>query len=191
MTRSAERTTAALMLLLVGAVLAVAGGRALELLDPGTAKRVVGVLFSVMLVVAGNMLPKFSRPLSALRAPDASMAADRAVGVVLVLLGVSLSAVFVFVPMPQLMLVASVIGISALVSVAGMWGLLSRGERLPALDTAQGLLLLLVHTLLWVFVMFFVDQLWGDQAAQWLSIGFVVVQSVAVSVLLRRAMRAE
>ena len=43
------------------------------------------------------------------------------------------------------------------------------------------LTLLFLWTLAWVFAMFVVDDIWGDKAAQWLSVIFVVVNGFVIA----------
>jgi uncharacterized membrane protein len=48
------------------------------------------------------------------------------------------------------------------------------------------LLIYLLHGLLWVFAMFLVDSIWGDRAAQWMGVGFVLANGALVFVHLTR-----
>lgn len=45
------------------------------------------------------------------------------------------------------------------------------------------LTLLFLWTLAWVFAMFVVDDIWGDQAAQWLSVVFVLANGFVIAML--------
>ena len=43
----------------------------------------------------------------------------------------------------------------------------------------RGLVLMLLHALLWVFAMFVADGLWGDAAAKWMAVAFVFANGAA------------
>ena len=185
------------------AILAFAVARELGAVDSDAARRVVAIGFGVMLIVIGNVLPKLVRPLRA-HGNDASrvLAADRFAGRTLVLAGIAFIALWALAPADHVMRISALAGLAAFGLVAVSQIRLAfradrRGRSQPTAADADAsdssgvaavrlALLYLLHGLLWVLAMFLADSVWGDRAAPWLIVGFVLANSVLVLVHLTR-----
>ncbi len=187
------KTTALLIGGLVAAVLAFALAKEFGVIDGSLAKRVVGMLFGAILIVAGNFLPKIVQPFNA---PSRNMAKTKAVerfaGRTFVLAGIIYIAVWVLARPEHAMLISSAIGLIAF-AVVGMVCVRiafnapsgNPTEKDPATGQSSfaslTTLLFIFHALAWVFAMFFVDSIWGDKAAPWMVIGFVIANGLLAS----------
>jgi hypothetical protein len=89
-------------------------------IDAGVAKRGIGLVIGLMIVVIGNYLPKL-RALAWARANAGSIATERMSGWMLVLTGIAWIAVFSFAPLDQARHVSAMIGISTLTIIAVNW----------------------------------------------------------------------
>ncbi len=188
-------TTALLVRGLIAAVLIFALAKEFGLIDGSIAKRVVGILFGAILIVTGNLLPKIVQPLKAsLQGAANTKAVERFAGRTFVLTGVLYIAVWVFAPKEHAMLISSAIGLIAFAVVGAICIRLAFSAPASQLfDTEKTLptakpslcnrtsLLFIFHALAWVFAMFFVDSLWGDKAAPWMVIGFVMANGLLAS----------
>jgi len=179
-----------------------------DVIEGGLAKRAVGMLLSAMLIVLGNVLPKLVRPISGRRGnPVRHMAAERFAGWTFVLTGVVCVAVWLFAPLESVMLIASLVGLSAFSLVFATWAWLAWGEhsqvqqetlvsehsaemsqRAPGI---RGGLFLLLHALFWVFAIFLADSIWGDSVSQWMGVFFVVVSGVLATYMAARSRVSE
>lgn len=113
---------------LVTTVLGAAIAKESGLLASADAKRVIGVAFGIILMLAGNMLPKLVLPLKARSGnPALKLAADRMAGLTFTLAGIAYMSIWIFAPSQSAMLISSIVGLGALVfvSAAYLW-LLSR-----------------------------------------------------------------
>ena len=185
---------------LFAVILAFAIARERGMLDPELARRVVAMGFGVMLLVIGNAVPKLVRPLRTTgRDPARVMAADRFAGRTFVLAGIAFVALWAFAPAEHVMRISALVGLAAFGLVAASQLRLSltgrRDRSQPATDAddptsgvaiTRWLLIYLLHGLLWVFAMFLVDSIWGDRAAQWMGVGFVLANAALVFVHLTR-----
>jgi hypothetical protein len=186
----------------LAAVVTVGVGRRTGLLEPELAKRLGMVVFGIMLVVLGNYMPKFVVPWST----PAMVAARRFAGWVFVLAGAAYVAFCLLAPMPQAVVVPSVIGIAAFVLAGVNWvRAVRRGRQFPGTDgdvvTDIQLSPALVvqragpHILLglfFVFVLFLSDALWGDSVARWMAVGYCLALAIGVPLLAagRRVLRS-
>lgn len=169
---------------------AVAVAREAGLLEPDLGKRLAAALIGVMLALCGNVLPKFARSLDDGRELAAAYAkADRAAGGVLVLAGMAFSAIWLLAPIERATLGASLVGLGGFFVALAAW--LWHVRRTPEYRSAGKLtvkgvagrltVLMLIGSLAFVSLIFQVDALWGDTAAQWLAItGSVAIPAIAV-----------
>jgi hypothetical protein len=178
----------------LAAVVAVGVGRRMGMLEPELAKRLGVVVFGIMLAVLGNYMPKFVVPWST----PAAVAARRFAGWVFVLAGAAYVAVCLFAPMPQAVIVPSVIGISAFVLSGVNWmrtaghggrppdtgGEVVTDDQLsPELMIQRGGPYILLG-LFFVFVLFLSDTLWGDAVARWMAVGYCIASALAAPFLI-------
>lgn len=176
----------ALFAVMAGAALA----RETGLLAPDLGKRLAAATIGVMLALCGNVLPKFARSLDEGRELAAAFAkADRAAGSVLVLAGFAFSAIWLLAPIERATLGASLVGLAGffLALAAWLWFVRSTPQYRSARKlTVKGVagrltLLMLIGSLAFVSLIFQVDAIWGDQAAQGLAIfGSIAIPAVAV-----------
>ncbi|MBX2797936.1 MAG: hypothetical protein KTR31_09715 [Myxococcales bacterium] len=166
----------------VAAVLLLGLGKKLDVVDPEVARRGVGFCLSMLLVVAGNVYPKWLPPPSQRTAPGPAARFDRWLGQSMVLVGGALAVLWWLLPAAALFPVAGMVGVAASGLVTTRW--VSRGE-LPALAAPQGLLLQLFVAVGWVHAMFLADAALGDAAAQWVAIGYPLVHGVLLALAAR------
>jgi hypothetical protein len=118
------RTTAFGIGGLVATVLAFALAKEFGVIDASLAKRVVGMIFGVILIGTGNVLPKIVQPLNAHRYNiNRAIVSDRFMGRTFVLAGILYLAIWVLAPKENAMLISSVIGLGAFVIVFATWAL--------------------------------------------------------------------
>lgn len=171
-------------------------GKEMEFLPDTVTKRGVGLAIGLMLIMAGNYLPKFVLPLSdgTSRAP-AILSAERFSGWVLVLTGLVYGIVLMVSPIDDALFRAGLVGLAGFALVMLNWVRIFASPALREIETSAAALkpsparlatLLILNAILWVFAMFVTDAIWGDQAAQWLSIIFVIVNGVLAVGLSRR-----
>jgi hypothetical protein len=184
------KTTALLVGGLVIAVLVFALAKEFSVIDGAIAKRVVGMLFGAILIVAGNFLPKIVQPLNAQpRDMAKTKAVERFAGQTFVVAGIVYIAVWVLARPEHAMLISSAIGLIAFALVGAICVRIAFSTppgNQPAIGNATGehaaasrmTFLFIFHALAWVFAMFFVDSLWGDKAAPWMVIGFVMANGL-------------
>jgi small-conductance mechanosensitive channel len=163
-----------------------------ELIDRSLAKRVVGSMFGLILMVTGNYLPKVVLPVSARRRnPARAMAAERAAGWIFVLAGLVTIAIWILLPIESVMLTAGLVGLGAFILVGAnwVWLLMSGADETveipdyePANDPATSQkrlgLLMILHALLWGFAIFLADSIWGDAVSRWMTIPFIIANSL-------------
>jgi hypothetical protein len=147
-------------------------------IDNDLAKRGVGIIFGLMVIGAGNLLPKF-RLFDALQLdPVKALAAERFAGWAFVLAGAAYVAVWALAPMPSVMPISSIVGLAAFALVAV--DLMRRvGGARASVATSQATEATLVkRTLLgmsflafgWGVTIFLVDYIWGDAVSQWVAV---------------------
>ena len=161
------------------------------------AKRAVGMAIGAVLIVSGNVLPKFTLPLSMrTQNPERAMATERFAGWTFVLTGLVFVAAWLFVPLEHVKLVSSLVGLGAFGVVFASWVRFVRGEhskdrlQLPAAESlaaqsedalaGRGSLIMVLHAVLWVFVILLSDSIWGDGVAQWLAVFFVIANGALI-----------
>jgi hypothetical protein len=147
------------------------------------AKRGVGIIIGLMLIGAGNLLPKFRLFDAPQFDPAKALAAERFAGWVFVLAGTAYVAAWVLAPMPSVIVISSVIGLVAFALVALDVVRLMSGARAsvatpPAAEATRVKRILLGTLLLtsgWGAAMFLVDYIWGDDVSQRLAVIFSIV----------------
>lgn len=160
---------------ILGGCLFLAVSRKLGWLEPETARLVAGLGFALLLVLGGNALPKAVTEVSTDRtAHGKAQRADRHAGLSLVVGG--LAAVVAWLALPdQVALVTSSVVTLGATGLAAL--LLARGGRLrPHPGSARGGLFQILLALAGVAVIFLLDVAWGDRAAQWTAVVFVLGQ---------------
>jgi len=179
--RSATRTLsiAIALLIVTGAGLVVALKSAW--IDPALAKRGVSALIGLLLALCGNYLPKMTRTADA----DTAVLgrADRAAGRILVLTGLGFAVLWLLAPLDVARALASMAGLAcaALAVLAWIWTARRAANgpsqlAISATDTAARLaLLMLVASIFLTFGLFEIDRIWGDRAAQWSAIVYIML----------------
>lgn len=181
------------LMLTVGGLLAlvviVAVARDQDVVDPDLGRRVVAIGLGSILVVTSNALPKLVRPLTAHGSnPARVLAAERFAARTLVLTGIAFVALWALGPIEHLMLISALVGLAgfALVGVSQLRLMLDGNTRSREAEDAdedpaakevaikRTAIVVLLHGLLWVFAMFLADSIWGDRAAPWMVIAFLV-----------------
>ncbi|WP_339872102.1 hypothetical protein [uncultured Brevundimonas sp.] len=185
--RSSSVALVVLFLAFVGVVIAKETGQ----IDGVMAKRGVGALLGLIMVVTGNFLPKLIFPLN--RAAPVG-AAERLCGWILVLTGLALVAAFVILPDAGVALQGALIGLAGFAGV-GLTLITSGGSapRDAAADRAEpaGIspvaqrsararvsAIFILHAIAWALAMFVADAIWDDPAAIWMVIGFTIANSL-------------
>jgi len=183
---------------------ALAAAQKLGALDPETVKRGLGLLIGVIVVVTGNFLPKV-RPLDApgVNPEQAAAAAERLAGWILVVAGLAYIGLFAFAPLERARMVASILGISAMILIAADWAWLVRGALLggrgdpeeTAADRARAaakrrLMVSLLFAFFYAFatacmVFLLRDRHLIDEVSWWMFLGFWLMFAF-VSVVLDR-----
>lgn len=187
-------------LLIAGLVGVVLAG-AFDLLDRDLTRRLACSVFGLMLMGAGNVLPKIVMPVRSGGTHPGMRRADRITGAIFVLAGLACVGVAVFAPADSILLVESVIGIGAFLVAGLVWsGVALAAPRAETADTEQSpefarakvqrlSVFLILNGLFWAFLIFVADMIWGDAGAQWMLVPFIIVNSllaVSQGKLLRR-----
>lgn len=177
--------SAGFAIILITALIAVILAAAFDLVDRITAKRLACIVFGLMLFGAGNILPKLVMPIGA----GSAGAGDRFAGAVFVLAGLACVAIALFAPGDQILLIESVVGISAFALAGLNWLLAARrtpssdvmpgGSRAASLAKARRMtVILILNGLFWTFLIFVADTMWGDAGARWTLVPFIIVNSL-------------
>jgi hypothetical protein len=183
-------STIALVFLLLGFA-AVVIAKETGQIDGIMAKRGVGALLGLIMVVTGNILPKLIFPLT--RAARIGTA-ERVSGWILVLTGLALVAAFAGLPDDNVALQGAVIGLAGfagvgLTLIASGWSvqrdglsvLAEPGEAAPlAYRSARVRIsaIFILHAIAWAFAMFVADAIWDDPAAIWMVVAFTIANSL-------------
>lgn len=157
------------------ALVAVFGlGKLTGTLDPLVARRGVGAMLGLMLMAAGNFVPKLRLFAPALGAVPGD-ALDRFAGWTLVLGGIAFAAFFLRGPAGQLFVVPPLIVLAGFLAVLARW-LAERGPRAghrPLPSTAgRRVLVIILAAVLWTCAIFLADAIWGDRVSRWMAILF-------------------
>ena len=177
--------TAGFAIILIAALIAVILAAGFDLIDRIMAKRLACTIFGLMLLGAGNILPKLVMPVGA----GSVGAGDRFAGAVFVLAGIACVIVALFAPGDQILLIESVVGISAFALAGLNWSLTKRrilpGATMPGDSRAASqarakrlAVILILNGLFWTFLIFVADSLWGDAGARWTLVPFMIVNGL-------------
>lgn len=190
--RASSVALVTLLLAFAGVVIAKETGQ----IDGVMAKRGVGALLGLIMVVTGNVLPKMIFPLTRTARIGA---AERVCGWILVLTGLALVAAFALLPDEGVALQGALIGLAGfagvgLTLVASGWSVQGGGmSSLAEADGASPLAqrsdkvrvsaIFILHAIAWAFAMFVADAIWDDQAAIWMVVAFTIANSLLALVL--------
>jgi hypothetical protein len=138
--RSAKSVTTMVLGFLALAAIATAlglGNRS-GIVSATLSRRGIGTVVGAMFVLTGNFLPKM-RPLNTPGSdPTSTTAAERVAGWILVLVGVTDAALFLFARLDLARSISSIIGIGAIAVIAVNWAWLARGLLFGGPRTAGG-----------------------------------------------------
>lgn len=193
-TPTTGKTTAILIGALIVGVLVIALAKEFGGLDSDIAKRAIGIIFGVILMGVGNTLPKIVLPLSARQVdPAKTSAVDRFAGRVFVLAGMIYIGIWVFAPVELRMVTSSLVGLGAFGLVIVNWVIKMKGEfsLKTKADYRRLSMFGILHALLWVFAIFLVDSIWGDAAAKWMALGFVLLNGMVASLFFTKPPKGE
>lgn len=155
-------------------VMVFGAGKLTGTLDPLVARRGVGVMLGLLLMVTGNFVPKLRLFQSATGVGE-SDAIDRFAGWTFVLCGLAFAAVFRSAPADQVFIVPPFIVVVGFLAVLARW-LMAQGKRPSRLSLhwtpGRRILATMLATVLWMCAIFFADAVWGDHVSRWMAIGF-------------------
>jgi len=165
----------------VTGVMGFAVAKELGSIDGYLAKRSIGIILGLLLIMMGNFLPKIVRPLAEQAGnPARAMAAERFAGRMFMLGGLAYISVWIYGSQESAPLISSLIGIGAFVLAAANWmrlmgaEMFGRRDRSPS-DAISHARLQILFALFWVFAIFLGDAIWGDYVSQPMAIGYVIV----------------
>ena len=169
-------------------------------IDTGVAKRGIGLVIGLMIVVIGNYLPKL-RALAWARAHAGSTATERMSGWMLVLTGIAWIALFSFAPLDLARHVSAMIGISTLTIIAANWAwharrgllLIRKEQEGSAISTEQTagkrrivgyLLFAFFYAFVSACVKFLIDEMQvADKLTSWMLFAFCILYAALFAVL--------
>jgi hypothetical protein len=174
---------------LVAVIAAISIGKETGVIENDVAKRGVGIVLGLMLMGAGNLLPKFRLFDAPGRDPAQTLAGERFAGWVFVITGTAYVIIWAFAPMSSVMLVSSIVGLGSLALVALDWmrraiakkpSTARRQATVPTVvrRTLLGTMLLAVG---WGCALFLVDHIWGDRVSQWGAAIFPIMLAFAIA----------
>jgi len=165
-------------------------------IDGIMAKRGVGALMGLIMVVTGNILPKLIFPLTRTARIGT---AERVSGWILVLTGLALVAAFAGLPDDNVALQGALIGLTGfagvgLILIASGWSVARDGLNVLAEPEGAAPLayrsarvrvsaIFILHAIAWAFAMFVADAIWDDQAAIWMVVAFSIANGLLALVL--------
>ena len=172
-------TVSAITVLAVFAGLVIAEEVGLIGSDP--ARRAVSALMGVLLALCGNYLPKLTA------APSANSAhlarADRAAGRLLMATGLAFALIWIAAPLDWARTTSPLAGRAGGLLALTAWAFAARRAEGGAADMAASAfstaarlgVLTITGSILATFGLFEIDRRWGDEAAQWTAIIYVMV----------------
>jgi hypothetical protein len=182
-----------------GVIIAIAIAKETGVIGHDFAKRGVGIILGLMLIGVGNLLPKFHLFDSSRRDPAQTLALERFAGWVFVIAGAAYAIIWAFVPMPSVIVISSIVGLSSFVLVALDWirravTTKPSATTRPATGAAFDKRLLLgtmLLTLGYGIAMFLVDNIWGDAVSDWVAIAFASLLALGSVPLLAARSRVD
>ena len=191
-TQSPRRPPGAVAALWVGILVLIIMGagvaQELELFTADQARSAVVIGLCAMVMVLGNLLPKLVLPLSS---PGRDPAADRRAGWALALTGLAALLTWLLAPLEHALMLTSLVGFGGMALVGGSWlwrrveaagvealGLTMSLPGQAPVFTTRAVVGMLLHAVFWVFIMFLADATWGDVAARWVAVVFMVANGV-------------
>lgn len=175
-----RRALVAMLVALLGCVvvmMALGIGKATGTVDPLIARRGVGAMLGLTLVVAGNFVPKL-RLFQPAAGTANSDAIDRFAGWTFVACGLAFAGVFLLAPADRIMLGAPLIVVAGFLVVLARW--LMWKERQPSrlsprFTPGRFAMATVFATVLWGCAIFITDALWGDAVSRPLGMLFPFV----------------
>ena len=191
---------AGLAILLIVALISVIVASSLDLVERELAKRLACTVFGLMLLGAGNILPKIILPIGA----GKTGRTDRFAGAIFVLAGLTCVGVAILAPGDQILLIEAIVGISAFVLAGLNWLRLAQtaspddsakadAESTASFNKAKAqrmAIFLILNALFWTFLIFVADTVWGDAGAQWMLVPFIIVNSLLAITQMRLVQKA-
>tara|TARA_R110002051_G_scaffold71405_1_gene128811 strand:+ start:490 stop:1116 length:627 start_codon:yes stop_codon:yes gene_type:complete len=185
------KTTFAVYGVLFAAFAACAIAKETGYIDNVSAKRAVGMIFGLMMIVTGNFLPKL---IHASSQSPALLKSRRLTGWLFVLTGAILIIALSLLPATHVPLWTALIGLGGFLAV-GLNAALANlsAARHPGLGAKTGQVhspavprgtntwlsaMYILHAIGWVFAMFLADIIWGDKSMVWMLVGFTIANSV-------------
>jgi len=176
----------------------------LNWIDRPLAKRMASVVFGCVLALAGNYLPKLVFPTGALTQAGRAVSADRFAGRVFFLAGLAVVITSLVAPISDMLIIVAAIGIGAFVIAGFNWLRLAQTASPADSATADAettasfnkvkaqrmAIFLILNALFWTFLIFIADRLWGDMAAQWMLVPFIIVNSLLAMVQMKLVQKA-
>ncbi|MEO8672466.1 MAG: hypothetical protein ABI411_14205 [Tahibacter sp.] len=183
---------------LMGLAAVVATADTWGILDRASAQRLLGLIVGLVVLITGNLLPKL-RPLRGSAAdPTDARVAEQFAGRLLVLIGIVYLGAFVIAPLRIASVVAAVLGLGAMLGIAGKWILLLVGasfdhpvRKFPDVDSDRNthrltiwLLFGFSYVVVSACMAFLVtDASLRSQLAWYLLLGYWLIYSVILSAL--------
>lgn len=180
----------AFAIVLIGGLAGVILAGALDMLDRDMTRRLACSVFGLMLLGAGNVLPKIVTPVRTGQTQQGLRRADRIAGGIFVLAGLACVAAAFIAPPAQILLIEAIIGIGAFLIAGLIWagaslaapnrGMTETDDSAHAAKARVQRLtvFLILNALFWVFLIFVADVVWGDAGARWMLVPFIIVNSL-------------
>jgi len=195
-------------LILCAAMMLIAAVERMNFIDSAAAKRLLGLIVGLIVMVAGNFLPK-TRPLKGLLShPAGTIAAERFAGWTLVLAGAMYAALFLFAPLDVARPLSSCIAACVILAIAANWAWLAWCTRINDLDRRileetvmehgrmghgrigqdQKLILFLLFAVFWILASACTaflreNSFWAHRLASWIALGFGILYAALIAIL--------
>jgi hypothetical protein len=179
---------------LVAVMSAIAIGKETGAIENDIAKRGVGIILGLILIAAGNLLPKFRLFDAPGRDPAQTLAAERFAGWVFVITGTAYVIIWALAPMSSVRLVSSIVGLTSFALVA--FDLIRRAiatkpsaagrQATEATYVKRMLLGTMLLGLGWGFALVLIDLIWGDTVSQRATVIFSIVFVLVAPLLGKR-----
>ncbi|ESQ75964.1 hypothetical protein [Asticcacaulis sp. AC402] len=163
------------LIVLVALILAIAVAKMTGLMETATAAQYIGSIFSILMIGAGNVLPR-SEP----------QTASRVAGWILVLGGLASLAVWLLATQDIRIPLASATALGAF-AVALLAAIMHLKRGSPTGARSHHSVLHILHGLMWAFAILLAAVVVGGQSVLWMTAGFTVSMSLLTIVLRRPA----